>query len=307
MRQASVTLNQALSIINSRKNEGGEKKPHYLACGFEPLHLKTFLRAQLLERLPGKDVEIQNGVYGDLPGNLAMAAASPAVGAAVVLEWSDIDPRLGVRSSGGWSEAVKPDILSNARQSCMHLETALEKLGSRMPAIVVPPSLPLPPVGSTTGVQASVMELELEQQMASFLARISVLPGVRIVQRSRLDRIPAAERLDAKMELLAGFPYTLPFCGSAGGFAGRSFCISLRFKRASLPILTIHSWSGIVGEVWDRRDLPGIRSIHTQIHGLYQQMLAHLASCRSALLAVCSKNLRTLHSRGGARPGRICF
>src|SRR5271170_341008 len=110
MRQVSVTLNQALAIINSRKDGGGEKKLHYLVCGFEPLHLKTLFWAHLLERLSEGDVEVHYGVYGDLPGNLAMAAESPAIGAAVVLEWSDIDSRLGLRSSGGWSEGVKPDI-----------------------------------------------------------------------------------------------------------------------------------------------------------------------------------------------------
>ena len=282
-----MTLNQALAIINSRKDGGGEKKLHYLVCGFEPLHLKTFFRAHLFERLPAGDVEVHNGVYGDLPGNLAIAAESPAIGAAVVLEWSDIDPRLGLRSSGGWSEDIKPDILFSAQQCYAYVETALRKLVSRMPAVVVPPSLPLLPIGSTVQAQASIMELELEQQLAAMLIRISKLSGVRILQRSRMDRIPVLERLDVKMELLVGFPYTVSFADVLAGSLADVLYQPVA-KKGLITDLDETLWSGIVGEV-------GVEQVswhqehHTQTHGLYQQMLGHLASC-GVLLAVCSKN-----------------
>ena len=72
----------------------GEKKVHFLACGFQPLHLGTFFHAHLLNRLPAGAVEVITGLYGDLRGNLKKAAESPATGAAAVIEWSDIDPRL---------------------------------------------------------------------------------------------------------------------------------------------------------------------------------------------------------------------
>jgi FkbH-like protein len=287
MRQASVTLNQALAIINSRKDSGGEKKLHYLVCGFEPLHLKTLFRAHLLKRLPVGDVEVHNGVYGDLPGNLAMAAESTAIGAALVLEWSDIDSRIGLRSCGGWSEEIKPDILSTAKQRYAHIETALCQLVRRMPAVVVPPSLPLLPIGNTVGVQASVMELELEEQMASLLLRISRLPGVRIVQRSRMDHIPVAERLDAKMELLAGFPYTVPFADLLAGSLA-DVLYQPAPKKGLITDLDDTLWSGNVGEVGIER-VSWHQEHHTQTNGLYQQMLGHLASC-GVLLAVCSKN-----------------
>ena len=282
-----MTLNQALEIIKSRQRGGGEKKLHYLVCGFEPLHLKTFFRASLLSRLPEGDVEVQNGIYGDLPGNLTLAAESGAIGAAVVLEWSDIDPRLGLRSSGGWSQEIQPDILGSAERRYAHIETALATLAGRMPAVVAPPSLPLLPIGNTVRTQASVIELELEQQLASFLLRIAKLPGVRVVGRSRLDQMPAAQRLDARMELMAGFPYTGPF---ADLLAGSLVDVLYQAppKKGLITDLDNTLWAGIVGEV-------GVEQVswhqehHTQAHGLYQQMLGHLASC-GVLLAVCSKN-----------------
>jgi FkbH-like protein len=283
----AVTLNQALALIKARKVGGGEKKPHYLICGFEPLHLKTFLRAHLLERLPGCDVEILNGVYGDLSGNLIAAAQSSALGAAIILEWSDIDPRLGLRSSGGWAEDVKPDIIASAAQRLSHIETALTRLAARMPVAVVPPCLPMIPMGNTVRAQASIVELELEQQLASFLLRSSRVSGVRIVERSRLDKISKDERLDVRTELMAGFPYTTAFADALAA-AVTDILYQPAPKKGLITDLDDTLWSGIVGEVgadgvtWQQES-------HTQPHGLYQQMLGHLASC-GVLLAVCSKN-----------------
>lgn len=278
-----MTLNQALAIINSRKGKGG-KKVHYLACGFEPLHLATLLRASLLERLPDDDVELLTGVYGDLSGNLTLAAESPATAAAVAIEWSDIDPRLGLRASGGWSDEAKSDILDSARQRCSHLHGAIEKLGVRMPVAVAGPSLPLPPFGNTVGAQASIVELELEHQLAYLMLGIARLPGVRVV---RPPRFALDERMDVRMELLAGFPYTVPFAAVlADSMAG--VLHQPVPKKGLITDLDDTLWSGIVGEV-GAEGVSWHQEHHTQIHGLYQQMLGHLAGC-GVLVAVCSKN-----------------
>jgi hypothetical protein len=45
-----MKLNQALEIINAGK-DSDSIGVHYLARGFEPLHLTTLLTARLLERL----------------------------------------------------------------------------------------------------------------------------------------------------------------------------------------------------------------------------------------------------------------
>ena len=160
-----MTLNQALAIINSRRESDGTGI-HYLVCGFEPLHLATLLRAHLLERLPQqKSVEVHHGVYGDFLGNIQSAAQSRAISSALALEWSDIDPRLGLRSSGGWSSEAKADIPGSCLTRYAHIEAAIEKLAARMPVAIAPPSLPLPPIGNTVRAQSSVLELELEQQL----------------------------------------------------------------------------------------------------------------------------------------------
>ena len=276
-----MKLNQALAIINARK-ESTQADVHYLACGFEPLHLATLLRAHLLERLPnGKNIEIQNGVYGDLRGNIESATRSSALACSIVLEWSDLDPRLGMRSSGGWSNEAKSDILTSSRDRCTHLETAIEKLAARMPVAVAPPSLPLPPLGNTIRAQSSVFELELQQQLDSFLLRLARIPSVRVIRPRR------EEALDAKMELLAGFPYTVSFADILA-----ASLVDVLYppppKKGLITDLDDTLWSGIVGEV----GIDGVswsQDRHTQGHGLYQQMLSHLAGL-GVLLGVCSKN-----------------
>ena len=286
-----MKLNEALAINNSRKT-GGPRKLHYLACSFEPLHLTTLFRAHLVQRLPEDDVEVVSGVYGDLQGNLALAAESQAVAAAVVLEWSDVDPRLGLRSSGGWSAAAKTDIVATVQQRFERLEAVIGRLAARMPVALAAPSLSLPPIGNTIRAQQSVLELELHQQLASFLLRLGKIPGVRIVHPVPADA--TEKRLDPKMELLAGFPYTVPFA-SALAASLVSVLWQAAPKKGLITDLDDTLWSGIVGEA----GIDGVtwhQESHTQTHGLYQQMLGHLAAC-GVLLAVCSKNeLATVES-----------
>ena len=205
------------------------------------------------------------------------------MGAVVVIEWSDVDPRLGLRSSGGWSNDTKSHILGNCDQRYTHLETAIQKLAARMPVAVAPPSLPLPPIGNTIRAQSSPLELELEQQLAAFLLRLSRLPGVRILQRQRTE----SSGMDVRMEFLAGFPYTVSFADTLA-----SSLVDVLYqpapKKGLITDLDDTLWSGLVGEV-------GVEGVswsqerHTQTHGLYQQMLGHLAGC-GVLLGVCSKN-----------------
>ncbi|MGO9229461.1 MAG: HAD-IIIC family phosphatase [Bryobacteraceae bacterium] len=280
-----MTLNQALAIVNSRKGKR-EAGTYYLACGFEPLHLATLLRAHLLERLSGDEsVDVQCGVYGDLRGNLDAAARTAATGCAAVLEWSDLDPRLGLRSIGGWSNEAKADLATSCLERYTHLEAAIAALAARMPVALASPSLSLPPIGNTIRAQRSALELKLECQLAEFLARIAQVGGVRVVARAPVEAPPGC--LDAAMELVAGFPYTVPFASRLAASLVEVLCQPAP-KKGLITDLDGTLWAGIAGEV-------GVESIswsqehHTQAHGLYQQMLGHLADS-GVLLAVCSKN-----------------
>ena len=93
-----VKLSVALEILQSARHHPNPFNIT-LACGFTPLHLQTFLAAHLQVALPDRRVEIKTGLFGDLAGTLERAAGSDAV--AIVIEWPDLDARLGYRGRAG--------------------------------------------------------------------------------------------------------------------------------------------------------------------------------------------------------------
>lgn len=283
-----MTLNQALGAIRANR-AAGPKRSVFLAAGFQPLHTATFLHAFAAQRQPKNEASIISGLYGDLAGNLSRAAASDALAAVVIVEWADLDPRLGLRATGGWGAASKQDILASVRPKLAQLTDGIRQTGARMPVAVAGPTLPLPPVGSTIRAQAAGIELELRCLADSFLLGLAELPGVRIVHPSRIDELSphAPGRMDPKMELLAGFPYTVAHaCAVAQSVAEVLWPPAP--KKGLITDLDDTLWAGLVGEV-GCHGVTWSQEHHTQSHGLYQQMLGHLADC-GVLLAVSSKN-----------------
>jgi FkbH-like protein len=282
-----MTLAQALGLVR-RQEQTIRKRRMFVVCGFEPLHLGTFLRGHFARRFPDEAADLETGLYGDLEGALAAAVSSGTEAAAVVVEWSDLDSRLGLRSAGGWGLPVQPDILANCRDRFARLLPRLEALASKMPVALVPPTLPIPLLGHSAGWQAGSNELELERQLAAFLTDAAKLARVSVLNAARLDKLsPAPSRLDPLMELKAGFPYTL---GHASVLAGQ--IVRLLFPPSPMKGLITDLddtlWSGIVGEV-GARAVSWSLSEHSQIHGLYQQLLRHFSEM-GVLLAIASKN-----------------
>jgi FkbH-like protein len=282
-----MKLSEALATVQRRQG-ADPVHTYYLVCGCQPLHLGTFLQAHLLGRIPDAGVALETGLYGDFAGNLRRAAQSSAIASAAVLEWADIDPRLGLRSAGGWTASAKADALAASKAQFAHLLDDAAQLAVRMPVAFCPPTLPLPPLGHTAGRQASAFELDLGEQLASFLARLGRMPGVRLLHAARLESLAAGlPRLDPKMELAAGFPYTLPFA-SALAEALAAVLRPSPPKKGLITDLDDTLWSGIVGEIGPDA-ISWRQETHTQAHGLYQQMLGHLADC-GVLVGACSKN-----------------
>lgn len=282
-----MTLAQALALVQQRK-EAIRKRKLFLVCGFEPLHLGTFLQGHFAQRFQHEAADLKTGLYGDLEGTLAAAAGSESEAAAVVIEWSDLDSRLGLRSTGGWGLSVQPDILANCRDRLARLLGGLEALASRMPVALAPPTLPIPFLGHSAGWQIGRNELELHRQLVAFLADAAKLMRVSILNPVRLDKLsPVASRLDPLMDLKAGFPYSL---GHASVLAGQ--IVETLFPPSPMKGLITDLdgtlWSGIVGEV-GAAEVSWSLSEHSQIYGLYQQLLRHFSEM-GVLLAIASKN-----------------
>lgn len=297
-----MTLNQALAAIrdNIRDSKGTGSEAVFLVCGFQPLHLGTFLEAFQTIRRSGEKSGLLTGIYGDFSGNLARAAESSALCAAVVLEWSDLDQRLGLRAAGGWSQDAKADILASVRERVPQVTEGLRRLASRMPVALAGPTLPLPPIGVTTRAQAGSLELELQHIASSLALEAAGVPGVRVVNASRLNEISGdfSSRLNPMMELLAGFPY------QNGHASAVAQCLAEVLwpappKKGLITDLDDTLWAGLVGEAGSK-GVSWSQEHHTQVHGLYQQMLGHLADS-GVLLGVASKNEISLVKEALAR------
>jgi FkbH-like protein len=279
-----MKLAEALQIVQTVP-AGAPQLEVVLACGFTPLHLETFLRAQLCKLFPGRMPVVKTGLYGDLIGKLE--GVDGALAAMVVIEWADLDPRLGLRRLGGWEPAKLPDILAQVEQFCERLHCCIAALARNIPVIATFPTLPLPPVSFTSAARASEFTLVLRSRVASLSALVSGIHGVRVIDAQRIDALSSAQRLDVKADLLSGFPYTLPHASILAGLLATLLKSPLP-KKGLITDLDDTLWRGILGEVgvegisWDLDN-------RSQMYGLYQQLLRSLASS-GTLVAVASKN-----------------
>jgi FkbH-like protein len=283
-----VNLVEALEIFKQALPEDAHPLRTFLACGFTPLHLQTFLAAHLRKGLPQKRVEVKTGLFGDIVGSIERLPSSGCDTLAVVIEWQDLDPRLGIRSLGGWRTTDLPDIVKSANLAAARLEQALRRASASIPICVCLPTLPLPPLFTTPTRQAGSYELQLRQLVASLAASISSESSMRVLSSQRLDELsPAHARLDVQSDLMAGFPYKLPHASAIAELLA-ALIQNPTPKKGLITDLDDTLWAGILGEVgtegisWDLDQ-------HTHMHGLYQQFLGSLASA-GVLIAVASKN-----------------
>lgn len=282
-----MTLRDALRAAAAPAT--GTPYPLQLCCGFEPLHLVTFCRAHLANRLRGaspadsRPVTVRTGLFGDLTGNVQKALASPAAEpVAVILEWADLDPRLGVR------EGYRPqldddisDILATAAERLTNLSQQLASAATGRRIVVAPMAASLPPwLPGLTG-QTPVWELQLRQLVANFLSHCASA-GVRIAAP---EFIPAA--YDFRSHLQNGFPYSVPYTNALASALAALLLPPLPAK-GLITDLDGTLWAGIVGDDGPENVHWSLEQ-HARLHGVYQQLLAGLAA-QGVLLGVASKN-----------------
>ena len=281
-----MKLLEALSIIKSGESVAGPSFRVLLATGVTQLPLETLFKAHLCLRAPKKRICVEGGLFGDLAGNLERAGTVDGV--AVVMEWEDLDARLGVRTLGGWTVAALPNILRSARLQIERIAAALESIAA--PVVVSLPSLPFPPIVYSLPRQFSRLEAKLRALLQQFASEAG--SNICVLNPYELDRIsPVGSRFDLQSAIASGFPYVL---GHAEALASLLAGLLVRQapKKGLITDLDDTLWAGILGEAGIRGvcwDLDG----KAQIHGLYQQFLASLASA-GVLIGVASKNDRKL-------------
>jgi FkbH-like protein len=283
-----MRLSEALQILNQPLTESASSRDIFLACGFTPLHLKTFLAAHLREYFPTSRIEIKTGLFGDLAGTLERLQPSMGTEICTVVEWSDLDQRLGIRSLGSWRPTDISDIVESAHRQSERLTNLLKQLAESVPICICTPTLPLPPIFTAPGSQAHYQECELRGIAASLATSVSACKRVRVIDLQRLDEIsPLGWRFDPKAEISSGFPYSLEHTSKLAGLIA-TLVRNAPPKKGIVTDLDDTLWAGILGEIGVEQvswDLAGAG----QLHGLYQRFLDSLATA-GVLLAVASKN-----------------
>jgi FkbH-like protein len=294
-----MKLLEALEILKRPVVAAGSAREISLTCGFTPLHLQTFLESHLRTHLPTNRIQIKTGLYGDLAGNLERLEKAGGSETCVVVEWGDLDPRLGIRSLGNWRSTDIPEIVESARRQSERLIYLIKRVAELAPVYVSSPTLPLPPIFTTRAAQAHKDECRLREITGSFSAALSARRQVKVISSQRLDELsPPARRFDPKAEMRSGFPYTLEHASTLA----RLFATLIEDrprKKGLITDLDDTLWAGILGEVgvegvsWDTAS-------GAHMHGLYQRFLASLSTA-GVLLAVASKNDRALAEKALTR------
>jgi FkbH-like protein len=284
-----MRLAEALKLLSEGVPEETDDFSVALTCSFTPLHLQTFLAAEIRRALGSTAARVSIGEFGDLVASLQRERVSSAGSVVIVpIEWPDFDPRLGLRRLGGWAAADLSDIVATARAQARRIADEVINVAESRRVICSLPTLPLPPLFFQRPIQSGVAELELRATAASLAVELAAHEGVRIVSAQRLERdSPLGNRHDPKSEIVNGFPYTLDHA-SAMGEIFATLAIDPSPKKGLITDLDGTLWHGIVGEdgpaavSWNDED-------GSHAHALYQQFLSSLASA-GVLLAVASKN-----------------
>ncbi len=284
-----MRLSDALTILHQSPAVAASEFSVFLVCGFTPLHLETFLKAHLQLALPRHRINIETGLYGDFWGTQnRLRQASPDCGV-VVLEWPDLDARLGLRSLAGWRLSGFTEILDNVRSRLAWVEETIKTVSLRFPVVISLPTLSLPPLERRVpSWSAGPLDLQLQELLSSFAVAASQQPNVKIVSSAWLDRVSlSAGRHDARSELLDGFPYTVPHASALSEGLAR-LTLSPVPKKGLITDLDDTLWKGIIGEIgcgrvsWDLDQ-------KSHMHAVYQELLRSLSET-GVLIAVASKN-----------------
>ena len=283
-----MNLIEALNIVKAQVAKDAPEMGIFLACGFTPLHMQTYLHSFLRQRFPNHRIRFENGVYGDLAGNLRRALEGRYDCVVALIEWSDIDLRLGIRSLGTWRADHLSDVLQSAEQQVERLKQSIAELDVKCPCVVALPTLPLPPLFPQRTAQASQAESHLRQLVADLGASIASNAHARLVSAQALEEVsPLRGRFDVRSEIMSGFPYNLTHVEALSRLLADLIQDPVP-KKGLITDLDDTLWSGILGEIGPENvswDLAG----NALLHGLYQQFLESLAST-GVLLAVASKN-----------------
>jgi FkbH-like protein len=254
-----------------------------LACNFEPLSLARHFRQQLSRRY--NQVALTTSGFGGLETTLQRVVNGELTPTRVVaiVEWADLDPRLGLRSELPLTRESLDSVISEARDTATRISGYLMRIGAR--AVLLPPTLALPPFFPTRPEHASVWQCALRSIAATLCEEVSA-GGVLVVDVDCLE-VPARERRSARNDVRFGFPYTESYAKDVAVRLAELIAPPARKKGLVLD-LDGTLWKGIVGD-------DGVDAVRWDLdgkatgHALLQRSANLLADC-GVLLGIVTKN-----------------
>lgn len=289
------SLLKNLEIIRANKLHPDAGALHFgLYCGFTPLWLKTFFHSTLCMLAESRRVTVHDGIYGDILGALRslLAEKEEFDSLAVVIEWEDLDARLGLRSHSGWDPSLLEDMLSSVQAKLRLLAHAIHSLAEAMPIVVALPTLPLLPLNINCLREESEWSAGLKREIAFFAASLAARKSIRLLNNESLTGHPEySKRYNANTHLTNGFPFTNEFAA----LLARELAF---LAHPPVPLkglifdLDDTLWRGVLGE-------DGVEGVSwdlnhgSQIYAVFQAFLQSLARS-GVLLAIASKNDQSL-------------
>jgi FkbH-like protein len=289
------TLLEALEIIKKNRMMHQEKiLAGALYSGIASLHLKTFFHSFLCDLSPNHRITLREGRYGDLLGSL-LELLSEDVDlefVAIVMEWEDLDLRLGLRSLQGWSIHSYEDILASVRSKVPLFSDCIKRLTEKTKVILSLPSSPFLPLYFSARRSENIWENALKNKIYSLRESLLPLKNFFLVnQEIFMMDSGFPRRYSVESHLACGFPYSLEF----------SVILAQALAELALPPAPLKGivvdldetlWKGILGE-------DGIEGVswdldrNSHMHGVFQAFLQSLAES-GILVGVASKNDPTL-------------
>src|SRR5690349_1589330 len=126
-----MNLQEALRVIRDSGSTPGDPLQVSLVCSFTPVHLATFLSAHLIAANAGRRVRCMTTGYGSLVDGVRGVDAPAVQAVAIVIQWTDLDPRLGLRRTGGWQRSVLDDICQGAAQRLTDIYECVRRIATQ--------------------------------------------------------------------------------------------------------------------------------------------------------------------------------
>jgi FkbH-like protein len=281
-----LRLIDALHILQTRVSPDARPLNAFLVCGFTPLHLKTFLSAYLQLAFRDRRIQIECGLYGDFLGNIERAQTASGT-VVIVLEWPDLDQRLGIRSATMPHPAWQ-DIRDSASKQLHRIQHLIERFLDGKSVVLSLPSLTPRTIDIYPGWKIGQLDAALSKYISDFAAWATDRKHIKVVNSRYLDELsPTRTRWNVSSDIASGFPYHLNHASVLSDLLSR-LIRPPAVKKGLITDLDDTLWNGIVGDV-------GIDGIswtleqRTHIHAIYQQFLSASADA-GVLIGIASKN-----------------